>query len=426
MSLETGKLVAMLLETAKETYEHQDSMLDLVRFEQPDPGKMMNADNVLWRTVQQHAPLIEGWDLTGEETGIIEETYPAVLGEPTNDLIQQRADKMRDQQFWMRRIKQSALKQATYLNKQIAETIKNQGSLFYRSNVTSGFDFIGEAQAIMNERQGYQEDGRCFMFNDRDTLLFAKDLASRETIKGRPENTWRTGQIGSGVAEFDVFTGSFLPNLVGGADPAATVTGDQSFAPEAGTVNATTKVVTNTDYRSATLACSSSASYNVGDKITISNSGTEVTALGLADKTDTGQPMTFTVISKPTSTSIEIFPKPIALDDTALTTLEQAYANIDTVILNGATLDRLNTDASNQSNLFWAKDAIEVIGGTIPADLFKMFDGKKVVNDTMKNGLEMYMLYDGDIIEMTFRARIFTWYGITMADPSRAGVAVTY
>ncbi len=36
--------------------------------------------------------------------------------------------------------------------------------------------------------------------------------------------------------------------------------------------------------------------------------------------------------------------------------------------------------------------------GKIPADLFASFDGKKVVHDTMKNGVEMYILYDGDII----------------------------
>lgn len=427
MALTTGKTVEIIFEKAKETYDHQETMLDLVTFEQPDPGKMQNSDNVIWRPVQQHAPIIDGWDLTGEETGIIEETYPAVLGVPTNDLVQQRADKMRDKTFWERRAFQSGKRQATELNKRIAALIATQGSLFYRSNSASGYDFISEGQVIQNERQTSTEYGRNYLLNDRDTKTFSEDLAARQTLNGMPEAVWKTGQLGQNIAGYDgVFTGSFLPNLVGGADPGATVTGDQSFKPEAGTVNTTTNVVTNVDYRTATIPVSASGSYNVGDKVTLSNSGTPVESVGLADKNSTGQAMTFTIITKPTSTSIEIFPKPIALDDSSLTTLEQAYANIDTKILNAATVDRLNIDASNKTNLFWGKDSVEVIGGTIPAELFSAFDGKKVVHDTLKNGLELYMIFDGDIISLDFRFRLFCWYGITMTNPSNAGVSVTY
>lgn len=421
----TGKIVEVLFEKTKETYEHQMQMLNLTMFDQPDPATMQNSGNVVWRPVEQHAPIIDGWDLTGEETTIIEETYPAILGTPKNDFIKQRADDMRDLRFWERRGETSGKKQATDLNKQIASAVALQGSLFFRSNVTNGYDFIAEAQAMMNERQLYHSN-RNFMLNDRDTLLFASDLAGRQTLQGRPADTWATGQIGSNVAEFDVFTGSFLPNLAGGADPAATVTGDQSFAPEGGSVNASTGVVTNVDYRIAEIPVSASGSYNVGDKVTISNSGTPVVALGLADKTETGQAMTFTIVGKPDATTIQVYPKPIALDDATLSTLEKAYANIDTVILNAATVDRLNIDASNKTNIFWDKSAVEVLGGTIPAELFAQFDGMKVLSDTMENGQELYMVYDGTIEDLTLRYRIFTWYGITICNPSNCGVGVTY
>ena len=52
------------------------------------------------------------------------------------------------------------------------------------------------------------------------------------------------------------------------------------------------------------------------------------------------------------------------------------------------------------------------MGGQIPASLFSQFAGKKVINGSLKNGLEMYMLYDGDIVDMTLKFRIFVWYGI--------------
>jgi hypothetical protein len=33
------------------------------------------------------------------------------------------------------------------------------------------------------------------------------------------------------------------------------------------------------------------------------------------------------------------------------------------------------------------------------------------------------MVYDGNITDMTFRYRLFTWYGVTIKDPSRVGIA---
>jgi hypothetical protein len=180
------------------------------------------------------------------------------------------------------------------------------------------------------------------------------------------------------------------------------------------------------DYRIATIPVAASAGYNVGDKIIFDNGGTPVESVGLADKTATGQAMTFTIVAIPDGTSISVYPKPIAADDVALSALEQAYANIDTTITNGALVTRLNTDASARTNLFWDKEAVEVLGGTIPADLFSQFDGMKVISSTMRNGQTMYMVYDGNIATLTFRCRLFVWYGITVVDPSRCGVGVTF
>lgn len=421
----TAKIAEVMFDDALDVYEAQEMLLPLVKFEQPRGDMMQNSGNFIWRPIQQSAPIISGWDLTGLETDIIQEEYPAILGTPSNDFVQQRVDELRDISYWEERGRESGRRQASELNLAIANAIAIQGSLFLRTNTSSGYTALGTAQAIMNERQR-KNTGRSFILNDRDNLTYAQDLAGRQTLQGRPNKVWATGQIGSNIAEFDVFTGSFLPNLVGGADPATTVTGNQSFVPQAGSVNATTGVVTNVDYRSATIVVAASAGYNVGDKVTIANAGVPVRALGLADKSDTGQPMTFTVLAKPDATHMTISPKPIALDDVALTSTEVAYANIDTQILNAATVNRLNIDATNKTNLFFDKSAVEVLGGAIPAELFQKFDGMKVLSQKMKNGLTMYMVYDGNIATMNFRFRLFTWYGITVCSPADCGVMVTF
>ena len=136
--------------------------------------------------------------------------------------------------------------------------------------------------------------------------------------------------------------------------------------------------------------------------------------------------MTFTIVGKPDATTIQVYPKPIAADDAALSDSELAYANINTTISNGDTIARLNLDASAKTNLFFAEEAIEVIGGEIPAPLFSEFAGFKVVSDTLENGLTMYLVYDGNIEDMSFRFRLFVWYGITVSCPNACGVGVTY
>lgn len=424
MTQSTATVEAML-EKAVDTYESQEMLLPLTNFHEPDGAAMQNSGNVIWQPVQQHAPSIPGWDLTDLETGIIEENYPAVLGIPDNDLIDIRADDRRDDRFWLRRAEQSGRQRATELNKAIAAAISTQGSLFFRSSSINGYGFIGNAQAIMNERQGLHTT-RNFLLNDRDALAYATDLSNRDTIKGRPEEAWSKGQIGSQVAEFDVHMASFLPNLVGGADPATTVTADVSYKPESGKINPTTRVVTNIDYRTADIPVTASAGYNVGDKVKFTNTAVDVESIGLADKNSTGQAMTFTIVGKPDATTVTIFPKPIAVNDPALSTLEKAYANINTRILDTAVMSRLNIDANKKTNLFFDQDAVEVIGGNIPANKFADFGGMKVITDTMKNGLTMYLLYDGDITKATFRFRIFVWYGITICDPSRCGVGIRF
>lgn len=416
----TGKIAEVMLESFMETAQEQKQLLPLVDRVEHDPAKLQASDNVVWTPVEQQAANISGWDLTGKEQEIIEETYPSLLGTPSGDFVKQRADKMRDLTHWRRRAASAARVQCSALNSSLASKIATQGSQFYRSNETSGYDFIAEAQAILNEEQR-AHNARHFVLNDRDNLKFASDLAGRQTVQGQPADTWKTGQIANNVAEFDVHTGSYLANLAGGASPGTTVNGTQSFKPEPGSVSNDGATVTNIDYRSADIPVVSTSGYNVGDKITLG-----VNAIGYEDKNDTVRLKTFTVVAVPDSTTLTVFPKPIAYDDSSLSETEKMYANIDTQIVNGATVARVNTDASAKTNIFWDQDSVEVFSGAINPAMFKEFEGMKVITDTMPNGQPVYMVYDAELVGMSFRYRLFTWYGITIRDPQRCGCAVTY
>ena len=115
-ALNSGKIAEVMFEDYLMTYEKQDKLVDLTTFFEPNASDMQNSGNFIWRTVEQHAPILSGFDLTGQEQEIIEETYPAILGTPKNDLVSQRADDLRDEQFWRRRGQASAKQQVTELN----------------------------------------------------------------------------------------------------------------------------------------------------------------------------------------------------------------------------------------------------------------------------------------------------------------------
>lgn len=104
----TGKIAEVLFESSLDTIKDQTMLVDLVSRFEPPAGGMQNANNVVWRPAEQQATILDGWDLTGQETGIIEETYPAILGTPKNDFVSVRADDMRDMEFWRRRGVRSA------------------------------------------------------------------------------------------------------------------------------------------------------------------------------------------------------------------------------------------------------------------------------------------------------------------------------
>jgi len=418
-ALNTSKTIEVMLESYIDTHNEQDSMLSLVDFEKPNAADLQNSLNTIWRPIQQNAPTIRGWDLTGQETGVIEENVPLSLEDPVNDIVELRADDVRDERFWRRRAQESAKREAAELNKSIANRIVTEGSLFYRGADVSGFDFVSSTQVILDERQTYGME-RKFVLNVRDNRKFASDLAARQTLAGRPEDVaWKKGFVGRDVAEFDVYKGSFIGTLAGGASPDTTVSATVSEKPEGFVQTGNTQG--NIDYRNGTIPVVDATGYAAGDKIQFPG----VQSLALMDKTPTGQTMTFTVVEQVDPTTLRVFPKPIAQDDPALSILEAASANIDTQIASGMTVSRVNIDALARPNIFFDKSAICVLGGVIPVQKFSELDGFKVVTSTMKNGQEVYMLYRGSIEKMSFTYRIFTWWGVNVINPSACGIAIS-
>jgi hypothetical protein len=419
MALQGAKAITVLFDSVLDQMGEELQMAKTASVFKPDPAMLQNSNNVLWRPVEQQAPVKTGFDMTGLFGNVIELSYPAVLGTPENDAFSVNASDFRDPQFVKRRGQASAKRLFAAVNQKIATTVRDTGSLFYRKSLTAanGYSFIAEADSLMTERQCWRGDGTSFFLNARAYNLAGTDLAQRGTLSGRPEKAYATGMVGKDIAGFDVYKSGYNPSLVGGATPATTVATTVALKPLA-TQTAAGQTFP-VDYRSGDITFASGAGWAVGDRITFP----AVNALGLLDKTNTGQLMTFCIVAV-NGAVMTVYPRPIAITDAALTADEKAYANISTQILSGAVPTRLNTDALIQTNSFWANDSVEIIAGSAAWDQMAALSGWKSLSETLDNGMQITMAYDGSIETMDLKVRVFNWYGVTNRDPSRNGVAV--
>lgn len=418
MANDTLKTIIAFYDDALKQLNEDFTYAGLVDVDSIEPGRMQNANDIYWRNVEQQRPIIEGWDLTGQETGTIEQGYPLQLEDPKNDFMEYRIDDLRDRGFMSRAAMASAKKQNSYLNKRIAELVANTGTLTYESS-SAGFDFVAEADTLMTERGAYRDMGSSFFLNPRTNQVMASDLASRSDLSGRPEGAYATSMIGKNVAGFDIYrapTYGTIPARVNGTG--GTVASDVTEVPQGFTTSGGS--IVNVDYRvgSIPLGSGEGSNFQVGDVITVSG----VNALNVMDKTDTGQLMTFRVVSIDTDT-LNVYPKPIAADQAGISDEEAAYANISTAITSGATVAATNVNGGN-ANSFWANDSICVVNGRQPFEILNEFDGMKVVSETLDNGLDLYMAYDANLATVNARVRLFTRWGLVNKDPARNGNAI--
>ncbi len=419
MALSTAKAVEVVFGDVMEAMELELQMADMADHFPVVGAQAQNANNVYWRQVEQQAPVINGWEFVDSDFGdVIEQSYPSTLGTPQNDLFKLRADDFRNRDFMQRRAKAAAKKLSAAQNTKIATAVNSFSTQFYRT-ATSGYDFVKTADTILNEQQLYTGMGQSFFVNNRDAQKISADLAIRQTVSGPVESAYKRGEVVKNTAGFDVYESSYLPTYAGSALAGVTVTTTVSQAPA--TSQTLGGVVLPADYRLSDAITLTGTLTNlvVGDIITF----TGVKAVGRLDKTVNSNDKTFRVVAKSGQT-IQVYPRPVAADDPALTAVQKAYANINTRITSGTAVVKMNSDTLARTNMFWCNDAIEIVDGDVPLEYFSQLDGMTVMTDSLKSGTRLYLGYQGKIEDWTLRVRLFTWNDVVVRDPERCGVAI--
>lgn len=356
MALNEGQLVTYALDEIIGTVQNLTPMASKVTKYPPPAESMQRSSNTVWMPVEQEAPTQTGWDLTGNATGILELSVKCNMGDPDNDFFELRADDLRDERSYRRRIQASAKKLANNIESAIAKQATEMGSLVVHdtraigpSTGLPGWDFVSDAERLMFSRELNRDMGISYFLNPDDYRKAGRNLVDGDIFGRVPEEAYRNGTIQRQIAGFDeILRSPKLPAVTKSTATGVTVSGAQKFKPQAYTLD-TDGNKENVDNRVATVTVSSTTGFKRGDKISFIG----VKFLSQMAKNVLTDDATFSITRVIDGTHIEITPKPIALDDASLTKEEKAYANVNTSLADTTPVNVLNV-ATTTANVFWA------------------------------------------------------------------------
>ncbi len=379
-------------------------------------GQLMERTNdVIWRP-QQYIT-VGGNRVVGSAVAAKAQTQlsvPATIGFQPNSTFEMDALELRDALQEGRLGEASKDYLASRINSDVLAAATQQGTLVVtRTTAAGSYDDIALCDSVMNE-QGVPQSERYMMLNSRDYNGMAGNLAARQTMTGMPEGAYKRSYVGQ-VAEFQTFkldSGRRIAAKASSGLTMSTLVGAGNYYVPVATRTSATGETSNVDNRYQTVTVSATTNVAAGDAITFDG----VNALHHINKTDTGQPKTFRVISVTNSTTMVISP-PI-ISNQGGSDAEEAYQNVAVTPSATAAITSLNYDAAGY-NVFWRKPAIELLPGryAVPTN-----EGAAVMSATTANGIEVVMTKFFDT--STFKTR-FTFdcrYGVCVNAPEQVGI----
>jgi hypothetical protein len=301
---------------------------------------------------------------------------------------------------------------ASDINTSVRNVASLQGTLVVPITGAAGdYDDIALAESVMNE-QGVAEGDRYLALTTRDYNGLAGNLASRQTMTGKPTTAYERSYVGT-VAGFETYkidAGRRITAAAGGGSITIATNGAQvRYVPDNVDANGN-----NVDNRYQTVTVSSTTNVVAGDCFTIAG----IEAVHQITKESTGQLKTFRVISVTNSTTMVISP-PMVGANSSPTAAELAYKNINVASTSAtAAIVWRNANATG-ANPFWHKDSIELLPGR-----YAVPDGQGVdiMRGTTDQGIEVVMGKKFDNSTFTSLYTLDVLYGVVNTNPEMNGV----
>lgn len=367
----------------------------------PDAQTMQRAGDTFYKKQNFHAAVVTGLDVSAAtRTDVIDRFVPTVYRSPDNVIYELDAKELRDEAYMRKMGDAAAQRLAAEVDKNLYATVAANANIIVKKVGAISWDDGATAEALMLSR-GISSGNRKLFLNPFDYAVVAKDLGNRAYLGDRSKDAYERSKVPD-IATFSTFRTDNVANLAA----IGTVSGTTVNANTSHTVTAMTGDVP-TDNRSGALVVAGANIANIknGDCFTIAN----VNAVHMIDKSDTGQPMTFRVISGGGTANLVVSPKIITTGP---------YQNVTAQAAAGAALTFLNT-VTKPVNVFWAQGAVTLDYGRLA---FPGGMGANVMTATTKNGVPLVMVAQINAQTGKVFVRNTTLYAASVLDPEKCGL----
>jgi len=382
-----------------------------------DMSMMERTGNVIWRPMPYIMQSFDGMDQSlnfGDQTQL---AVPSTLGFQKSVPWIMDAMELRDALQEGRLGDSAKQKLASDINVSIMSVAANQSTVVVDlagSASSLGYSAIAECDTAFNEL-GVQMFDRYMALSSRDYNGLAANLAARGTMAGKPTPAYERSYVGV-VAGFETYKMDYANRIAVAAGTSKTIDTQASannyWVPTATTV-ASTGERSNVDNRYQTVTIAANTTGIVaGDAFTIAG----VEAVHHITKQSTGNLKTFRVIQVLSSSQLVI--SPAIVSNQGGSDAEAQYKNVIVTPNASASIVFLNIAAA-PINVFWQKDALEILPGryAVPSD-----SGAAVMRGTTDQGIELVMQKQYDINTMKTKYRLDTLYGVVNKQPEMSGI----
>lgn len=415
MANEFSKEERVAFEQMLDGFNDQLVLSSIVSKYRTNPMQMERAGDTWWRPQPYIAQSFSGSDATNNFKDATQLSVPSSINIQRHSTAILTATEMRDALQEGRLGMAAAQKLASDINVSVLDAIAEKATLVIKKTTSpQGYSDVADIDTLMNE-QGIMMNDRKFALSSGAYNSMAADLAGRETMNEMPTAAYRRSYVGT-VAGFDTFKMDYSDAIAAQAGTGVTVNGgNQRHDPSATDSNGQ-----NVDNRTQTLNVSTgSVVLKAGDCFTIAG----VNAVHHITKRDTGNLKTFRVVAAGAAggdIAITISPPIIATDAGTPTDAQRQYQNVTATPADDAVITFLNT-AATKANVFWHKDAVELLPGTlvVPADA-----GAAIMRGTTDQGIEMTMQKQFGINDQKTKYRWDIRYGVNVTQPEMCGVVL--
>ena len=294
------------------------------------------------------------------------------------------------------------------ISKAIADKVIDQGALWSgETTALTNYEHFATAGTLLSEVEA-QADQKFMYMPSRTAQGLSNELAMRATDNSRDHSAYSMGKLNP-INGFQTYDAGSLKQIAAESVTTVTVNGaNQDVDPKAYDSDATLSQPDVDDIRYQTLTVTNtSGSLTNGDIFTIAG----VNRVGIDSKIDTGELMTFHVISGGGTTSVTISPAIVA---------SGAYQNVSAAPADSAVITAVNTVAAAPT-VFTTKNAIQLFCSDLNWSALEGSAGVTLDTYTTSSGIQVAFIKQGSALTGVVNYRLSTWCNPNVVDPLKCG-----